>query len=33
VRYNLGEQPMVFEVTRDEKVMWEFVNHSRFKTV
>jgi hypothetical protein len=33
VRYNQGEQPMVFEVTCDENVMWEFVNHARFETL
>jgi len=28
-----GKQPMVFEVTRDKKVVWEFADHARFKTV
>ena len=28
-----GRQPMVFEVTRDKKVVWEFADHARFKTV
>ncbi len=27
-----GKQPMVFEVTRDKKVVWEFADHARFKT-
>jgi len=28
-----GKQPMVFEVTPDKKVVWEFADHARFKTV
>jgi len=28
-----GKQPMVFEVTRDKNVVWEFADHVRFKTV
>jgi hypothetical protein len=28
-----GKQPMLFEVTPDKKVMWEFADHARFKTV
>jgi hypothetical protein len=28
-----GKQPMLFEVTRDKKVVWEFADHARFKTV
>lgn len=30
---HLGEQPHVFEVTRDKKVVWTFADHTRFKTV
>lgn len=29
----LGQQPQAFEVTRDKKVVWEFTDHARFKTV
>lgn len=28
-----GKQPMLFEVTPDKKVVWEFADHARFKTV
>jgi len=28
-----GKQPMLFEVTPDKKVVWEFTDHARFKTV
>ena len=28
-----GKQPMVFELTRDKKVVWEFADHARFKAV
>jgi hypothetical protein len=28
-----GRQPMLFEVTPDKKVVWEFADHTRFKTV
>jgi|UniRef100_UPI0037847795 S-formylglutathione hydrolase FrmB len=28
-----GKQPMLFEVTPDKKVVWEFADHTRFKTV
>ncbi len=28
-----GKQPMVFEVTPEKKVVWEFADHARFKTV
>jgi len=27
-----GKQPMVFEVTPEKKVVWEFADHARFKT-
>ena len=27
-----GKQPMVFEVTPEKKVVWEFADHTRFKT-
>ena len=30
---HIGEQPMVIEVTRDKKVVWEFADHANFKTV
>jgi hypothetical protein len=29
----MGKQPQAFEVTRDKKVVWEFADHARFKTV
>lgn len=29
----MGKQPQAFEVTRDKKVVWEFTDHTRFKTV
>ena len=29
----LGKQPQAFEVTRDKRVVWEFTDHTRFKTV
>ena len=29
----LGKQPQAFEVTRDKRVVWEFTDHSRFKTM
>ena len=28
-----GKQPMLFEVTPDKKVVWEFADHAHFKTV
>ena len=28
----LGKQPMVMEVTRDKKVVWEYADHTHFKT-
>jgi hypothetical protein len=30
---HLGEQPQFFEVTRDKKVVWQFDDHARFKTI
>jgi len=30
---HIGEQPMVIEVTRDKKVVWEFADHAHFKTI
>lgn len=30
---HLGEQPHVFEVTRDKKIVWSFADHAHFKTV
>ena len=29
----LGQQPQAFEVTREKKVVWEFKDHARFKTM
>src|SRR4051812_33962307 len=29
----MGRQPQAFEVTRDKRVVWEFTDHARFKTV
>lgn len=29
----IGKQPMVFEVTPDKKVVWEFADHAHFKTI
>ena len=29
----MGKQPQAFEVTRDKRVLWEFTDHARFKTV
>lgn len=29
----LGKQPQAFEVTRDKRVVWEFTDHARFKTL
>jgi len=28
----LGQQPQIFEVTRDKRVVWEFTDHAHFKT-
>jgi outer membrane protein assembly factor BamB len=30
---HLGEQPHVFEITRDKKVVWEFADQTHFKTI
>lgn len=30
---HIGENPMVYEVTPDKKVVWTFADHARFKTV
>ena len=30
---HLGEQPHVFEITRDKKIVWEFADHAHFKCV
>ena len=30
---HLGEQPHVFEITRDKKVVWQFADHKQFKVV
>lgn len=30
---HLGEQPVFFEITRDKKVVWEFADHTHFKTI
>ena len=30
---HLGEQPQFFEVTRDKKVVWQFADHAKFKTI
>ncbi|MBI5773895.1 MAG: PQQ-binding-like beta-propeller repeat protein [Verrucomicrobia bacterium] len=30
---HIGEQPQVIEVTRDKKVVWQFDDHARFKTI
>ena len=29
----MGKQPQAFEVTQDKRVVWEFTDHARFKTV
>lgn len=29
----IGKQPMVFEITRDKKLVWEFADHAHFKTI
>ena len=29
----MGKQPQVFEVTRDKRLVWEFTDHARFKTL
>ena len=30
---HVGEQPHFFEITRDKKVVWEFADHTHFKTI
>lgn len=30
---HIGEQPQFFEVTRDKKVVWQFDDHARFKSI
>jgi hypothetical protein len=30
---HVGQQPMVFEVTREKKVVWECADHAHFKTI
>jgi hypothetical protein len=30
---HIGKQPQFFEVTRDKKVVWQFEDHSQFKTI
>jgi hypothetical protein len=30
---HIGKQPQFFEVTRDKKVVWQFEDHARFKTI
>lgn len=30
---HIGEQPHLFEVTRDKKVVWEFADHDHFKVI
>lgn len=30
---HLGEQPQVFELTKDKKVVWEVADHKQFKTI
>ena len=30
---HIGEQPMVIEVTREKKVVWQFDDHAHFKTI
>ena len=30
---HLGEQPQLFEVTKDKKVVWQFADHAKFKTI
>jgi hypothetical protein len=30
---HLGEQPHLFEITRDKKVVWEFSDHDHFKVI
>ncbi|MBI1841311.1 MAG: hypothetical protein HYR88_10750 [Verrucomicrobia bacterium] len=30
---HIGKQPRFFEVTREKKVVWQFEDHARFKTI
>ena len=30
---NIGKQPMVFEITPEKKVVWQFADHEHFKTI
>lgn len=30
---HLGQQPHFFEITRDKKIVWEFSDHTNFKTI
>ena len=30
---HLGEQPLVFEITREKKIVWQFADHKQFKVV
>jgi hypothetical protein len=30
---HLGEQPHLFEITRDKKIVWQFADHANFKTI
>jgi hypothetical protein len=30
---HLGEQPHLFEITREKKIVWEFADHVHFKVV
>ena len=30
---HVGEQPHFFEITRDKQVVWEFSDHTHFKTI
>ncbi len=30
---HIGEQPQVFEITRDKRVVWSFADHAQFKSI
>ena len=30
---HIGEQPLAFEITRDKKIVWQFEEHAKFKTI
>jgi len=30
---HLGEQPQFFELTRDKKIVWQFADHTQFKSI